>query len=294
MTSAIDLATASQLFDTEVTIRYQNHEYLPGTVEERHGTTGVATNVPVSDQLEMSEGSFAPDDILISQVNDTNRVIVPHNFYLKTAINGGQRTLFAYNTIVDHSKVHAKAIGRMRDYIKLYNLFNAPDFGDIVIIPKEVGANTGINQGKMSAALAVLENAGVDIMNRSCSMWMPATAKPSFFADDRVVNLFYTNNRPLDSNSKPNYLDVDIRVLGAAGINLIPFTTADDKDTYLVPIIHKEAFVQIFNRDPGTSITFVPQNDRYELLSWMTSGGKIIQTEGIVLLEVELPYEANP
>ena len=51
--SQINLSTASQLFDTEVTIKFQNHQFLMNTIEERHGTTGDATNVPVSDIIEM-------------------------------------------------------------------------------------------------------------------------------------------------------------------------------------------------------------------------------------------------
>ena len=44
--SEFDLATACQLFDSEVTLKYQNRSKLQGTIEERHGLHGTALNVP--------------------------------------------------------------------------------------------------------------------------------------------------------------------------------------------------------------------------------------------------------
>ncbi len=51
--------------------------------------------------------------------------------------------------------------------------------------------------------------------------------------------------------------------------------------------------VQIFNRDVQTSITWVPQNDRWELLTVMTSGAQVIQANGIALITVKNPYVNN-
>jgi hypothetical protein len=94
-------------------------------------------------------------------------------------------------------------------------------------------------------------------------------------------------------NKLVDYLGVDIRTLGSNGINTIPYTTAMSIDTYLVPVVNKESMVQIFNRDVQTSITWVPQNDRWELLTVMTSGAEVIQSNGIALLTVDNPYVAN-
>ncbi len=294
MTDQIDLATASQLFDTEVTIKYQNSQYLADTIEERHGTTGEATNVPVSDIIEMESQTFAPTDIPVTPVNPTNVMIVPYNYALKTVIGGGEKTLFAYDKIVDHAKLHAKAAARMVDYIKINALFSYTGFGSIFVVDVAVGANTGMNEGKLAQGLSYLENQGVDVMENSCSLWLPAITKESMLADDRVVNLFYNDKRPLVDNRLSSYLGVDIRTLGANGINTIPFTTADDIDTYLVPLVHQDSMVQIFNRDVSTSITWVPQNDRWELLTVLTSGANVIQGNGIALITVENPYAANP
>jgi len=294
MTDQIDLATASQLFDTEVTLKYQNHQYLADTIEERHGTTGEATNVPVSDIVEMQQQTFAPADIPVTPINPTNVMIVPFNYALKSVIGGGEKTLFAYDKIVDHAKLHAKAAGRMVDYIKINALFTYSGIGSIFTVQSTVGVNTGMNEGKLSQALSYLEDQGVDVMEHACSLWLPAITKQSMLNDDRVVNLFYNDQRPLVDNRLVSYLGVDIRTLGSQGINTIPFTSSMGIDTYLVPLVHEDAMVQIFNRDVSTSITWVPQNDRWELLTVLTSGANVIQANGIALIEVENPYAANP
>jgi hypothetical protein len=295
MTNQINLNTASQLFDTEVTIKFQNHMFLMNTIEERHGTTGDATNVPVSDIIEMQQQTFAPVDIPVTPVNPTNEMIIPYNYALKTVIGGGEKTLFAYDKIVDHAKLHAKAAGRMCDYIKINALYTSLGFASIYTTPVTVGVNTGMNEGKLTDSLSYLEDQGVEVQDHSCSLWMPALVKKSMLNDDRVVNIFYNNTRPLVDNRIVSYLDVDIRTLGSNGINTIPFTTAGTPpiNTYLVPLVNKEAMVQIFNRDVMTSITWVPQNDRWELLTVMTSGANVIQYNGITLIAANNPYVAN-
>lgn len=293
MTNQINLATASQLFDTEVTIKFQNHQLLMNTIEERHGTTGDATNVPVSDIIEMQQQTFAPVDIPVTPVNPTNVMVVPYNYALKTVIGGGEKTLFAYDKIVDHAKLHAKAAGRMCDYIKINALYTFSGFNDFFTVPVDVGANTGMNEGKMAQALSYLEDQGVDVMNHSCSLWMPALIKASMLDDQKVVNLFYNDRRPLVDNQLVSYLGVDIRTLGSNGINTIPFTNSGETDTYLVPLVNKESMVQIFNRDVSTSITWVPQNDRWELLTVMTSGAQVIQGNGISLITANNPFVEN-
>jgi hypothetical protein len=294
MTDQIDLATASQLFDTEVTIKYQNSQYLANTIEERHGTTGEATNIPVSDIIEMQDQTFAPADIPVTPVNPTNVMVVPYNYALKTVIGGGEKTLFSYDKIVDHAKLHAKAAARMVDYIKIAALYGYSGIGSVYTVDADVGANTGMNEGKLAEALSYLENQGMDVLMNSCSLWLPAITKQSMLADDRVVNLFYNDKRPLVDNRLSSYLGVDIRTLGANGINTIPYTTAMGIDTYLVPLVHKDCMVQIFNRDVQTSITWVAQNDRWELLTVLTSGANVIQSNGIALITVQNPYDSNP
>ena len=293
MTNQINLSTASQLFDTEVTIKFQNNQFLMNTIEERHGTTGDATNVPVSDIIEMQQQTYAPVDIPVTPVNPTNVMVVPFNYALKTVIGGGEKTLFAYDKIVDHAKLHAKAAGRMCDYIKINSLFTYSGFAQIFTVPVTVGVNTGMNEGKLAQALSYLEDQGVEVMNHQCSLWMAAITKQSMLNDDKVVSIFYNDKRPLVDNVLVSYLGVDIRTLGSNGINTIPFTTVGSTNTYLTPVVNKEAMVQIFNRDVQTSITWVPQNDRWELLTVMTSGAQVIQGNGIALITVNNPYVNN-
>lgn len=290
----IDLATASQLFDTEVTLKFQNAQFLQGTIEERHGTTGEATNIPVSDIIEMQQQSFAPTNIPVTPVNPTNVMVIPYNYALKTVIGGGEKTLFAYDKIVDHAKMHAKAAGRMVDYIKINALFAYPGLGSIEVIPDTVGESTGMNAAKLTAGLSYLENQGVEVMNGNTSLWMPAPLKQSLLDDERVVNLFYNNNRPLTDFRMDYYLGIDIRTLGSNGINTIPFTSAMSIDTYLVPLVAKDSMVQIFNRDVQTRIVWVPQEDRWELITVLTSGAQVVQPNGIVLIEANNPAAANP
>ncbi|MHA1833598.1 MAG: phage capsid protein, partial [Candidatus Baldrarchaeia archaeon] len=169
------LEAASELFKTEVTTKYQNTEKLGYTIEERHGTSGTTLNVPVSDEIEMNQGNFAPTDIPVTPVEETNVPIVAKDFRLKTVIGGGEETLFNYDKIVTHARLHAKASGRMNDFVKLSAIFGNPTALAALNarkIPVNVGVNTGINQGKMSEALSFLEAQGIDDMDMyNISMW---------------------------------------------------------------------------------------------------------------------------
>lgn len=293
MAAQINEATAMQLFDTLVTLKFQNSQKLEGTIEERHGTKGYVVNVPVSDLIEMTESNFAPTDIPVTPVNETNVQIQTNDYRVKTVIGGGEETLFNFDKIVDHAKLHGLAGGRMVDFIKINAIYTDPNFASIHAIPVADGFNTGLNEGKMAEALSYLEDQCVDVMDYNISLWAPALQKAAMMADDRVVNFFYNDVKPLTDNRIQTYLGVDIRFLGSNGINKIPFTTANGVNTYLVPMVAHDAMVQTFNRDLSTSVTWLPNQDRWELLTTLTSGAKIIQTNGIVLLTAQTPFVAN-
>lgn len=89
-------------------------------------------------------------------------------------------------------------------------------------------------------------------------------------------------------------MDIDFRFLGENGINRIP-RVKDDKGLfqYAVPIVHRDAIVQGFNRDITTSITWLPNQDRWELLTCLTSGAKIIQSRGIALITANQKFTKN-
>ncbi len=294
MTNQINLATAMQLFDTEVTLKYQNHLRLEDTIDERHGTTGTTLNVPVSDLIEMQEGNFAPTDIPVTPVNETNVAVLTNDYHLKTVIGGGEKTLYNFDKIVDHAKLHALAGARLDDFIKINAIYSNSSVGSIYTVPVTVGFNTGINEGKMADALSYLESQGVDVMDYSVSMWAPALLKKSMYNDDKIVNFFYVDHKPLTDNRIQTYLDVDCRFLGSNGINQIPFSAiGGGVNQYLVPMVHKDAIVQSYNRDITTSITWLQNQDRWELLTILTSGAQIIQLNGIAFMTANNPFVAN-
>lgn len=90
------------------------------------------------------------------------------------------------------------------------------------------------------------------------------------------------------------YLDIDFRFLGENGINSIP-RVPDEKGgfKYTVPVVHRDAIIQGYNRDITTSITWLPHQDRWELLICLTSGAKIIQSRGIALITANQKFTKN-
>jgi hypothetical protein len=147
----------------------------------------------------------------------------------------------------------------------------------------------------MADGLSYLESQGVDVMDYAVSMWAPALLKKSMYNDDKIVNFFYNDVKPLTDNRIQTYLDVDCRFLGENGINKIPSVSiGGGVFQYLVPMVHRDAIVQSYNRDIMTSITWLPNQDRWELLTILTSGAYIIQLNGIAFLTANNPYAANP
>lgn len=294
--SEINYDAACQMFNTEVTQQYQNLSKLKDTIEERHGLRGTYLNVPVSDMLEMNQSGFAPTDIRVTPLNETNVQVPTYNYHLKTVIGGGEKTLYNFDKILDHSKTHAKAAARLNDFIKINAIFSDPDFvaGKIYTVPVDVGVNTGLNKGKYAEAIAYLESQGMDVHNLEVSTWAPALLKTSLYDDDDITNIFKNEVKPLTNNTIKVYLDIDFRFLGEYGINSIP-RVADEKGLfkYTVPVVHRDAIVQGFNRDITTSITWLPHQDRWELLTCLTSGAKIIQSRGIALITANQKFTKN-
>ena len=294
--SEIDYPTMCQLFDTNVTLQYQNRSKLQGTIEERHGLHGTALNVPLSDLVEMNQTNFAPTDIFVTPVNATNVQVPTNDYHLKTVIGGGEKTLYNFDKISDHAKLHGLAAARLTDYIKINAIFSDPAFisGEIYTVPLDVGVNTGINEEKYALAIAYLESQGMDVHDLEVSTWVPALLKPSLYGDKQVTNFFYNDVKPLTNNKIKVYLDIDFRFLGENGINSIP-RVPDEKGgfKYTVPVVHKDAILQGYNRDIITSITWLPHQDRWELLTCLTSGAKIIQSRGIALITANQKFAPN-
>jgi Phage capsid protein len=294
--SELNLEAACQLFESQVTLQYQNRLKLNDTIEERHGLRGTHLNVPVSDLVEMNQTNFAPTDIFVTPVNETNVAIPTNDYHLKTVIGGGEKTLYNFDKIVDHAKLHGLAAARLTDYIKINAIFSDPAFaaGKIYTVPIDVGVNTGLNEEKYALAIAYLESQGMDVHDLEVSTWAPALLKPSLYNDQQVSNFFYNDVKPLTNNKVKVYLDIDFRFLGENGINSIP--RVPDKDglfKYTVPVVHRDAIVQGYNRDITTSITWLPHQDRWELLTSLTTGAKIIQPRGIALITANQKFTKN-
>mgnify|MGYP003418922531 CR=1 FL=1 len=285
----------SQLFDTEVTQQYQNSLKLNHTIDERHGLTGTFLNIPISDLLEMKSGTFEASDILATKVNETNIQVPTSNYYLKTVINGGEKTLYNFQKVREHASLHAKASARILDYIKINALYKDEQYvaGKIAKIPLKTGKNTGFNVDKLMAANALLEDEGIEIDPMQVSLWLPARLKPNFMADQRVDSIWNNHVKPLVDYKITEYLGVDFRILGQKGINTIPFVEDQENRTYQVPLVHRDAIVQGFNRTISTSVTWLPHQDRWELLTSITTGAKLIKPDGVVMIEAESIPKSN-
>ncbi|MDQ8040201.1 MAG: hypothetical protein REH83_07345 [Rickettsiella sp.] len=68
----INYDAACHLFNTQVTLQYQNRLKLQDTIEEHHGLRGTHLNVLVPNLLQMKPSSFAPTDVAITPLNETN------------------------------------------------------------------------------------------------------------------------------------------------------------------------------------------------------------------------------
>lgn len=292
--SEFTLDTAMEMFSTEFQLQYQAAEILQNTTMERHGTQGTSLNVPVIDKIEMSEMGFAPSNIPVTNVSKRNVVCEQQEYTLKTVVGRGEKTLFAYDELKAYAAAHAKACARFADYLKIQAFTSYATPNDFVTVAKTVGTRTGMNEAKLAQALSGLEANGVDVMNLQCSMWLPAIAMANFYSDDRVVNFFYNDDKPLSNNYFPSYLGTSIRKLPDAvgGINTLPFTGSSPRN-YYVPVVHKDAMIISFNIDPNTTIVWVPQEQRWEAVSILVAGAVVVQPEGIARINIDYPDAAN-
>lgn len=287
-------STVAQVFDKEVQLQYQNWRYLKGTVAERHGFLGSALNIPISARLTMNNAGFAPTDPQVSQDQYTNVVLVPNNYNLKTVVGGAEQTLYNYDAVASQATDHAQALGRGQDDVVLNTLFNYSGFNSLTVIPDTVGPTTGLNQAKIAAGLAALGNQGVDTRGEQVSLWAPFLTQESFATDNNVVSILYNDYRPLAEGEFSKYMGVSLRWLGSAGENIIPIqSSSGGTDTYLVPLVHRKSMMIGYSRDVQTDVTYLPNMDRWELLSLFTAGAVVLQANGIVLLQCQVPSVVN-
>jgi len=112
----------------------------------------------------MNQTHFAPTDIFITPVNETNIQVPTNDYHLKTVIGSGEKTLYNFDKFRDHTKLYAKAAARLTDYIKIPAIFSDPAFikGEIYTVPLKIGVNTGLNEEKYALAIAYLQSQGME------------------------------------------------------------------------------------------------------------------------------------
>ncbi len=288
---AIDLAAASELFVTEVQEQYQNMRAFAGLVTERHGLEGQTANFPVGGVGEMAETGFGGGDIPVSDLNETNVPISVGNFHYKTTIGGGYKTLFSYDKITENAREHANAAARQLDKLLIDAIFTAgTGLARFETVPVNIGTTIGLNVDKLSSATDRLLDGGVSVMTNKNAM-IPALAMSSLKQDPNFTSWDFNMKRPLMNNALPGYLDIAFFRVGSAGNNQLPRTgtgTTADPFIYNIPVLAEDSCRLVFNRDVQSTITWLPQDDRWELTTSLTARGGVIQPAGIKIIRTHV------
>jgi len=281
---AIDLATASELFVTEVQEQVQNNRSFAGAVIEKHGLEGQTANFPVGGIGEMAETGFGGGDIPVSDLNETNVQISVGNFHYKTSISGGYKTLFSYDKITENAKEHALAGARQLDKLLVDSLYNiGGGISRFESVPVNFGSIAGLSVDKLSSATDRLLDSGVSLMSKKNAL-VPALARTSLKQDPQFSSWDYNMDRPLMKNKLPSYLDVAFYAVGTAGANALPRTgtgTTGDPFVYNILVLAEDSCRMVFNRELTSTITWVPQDDRWELVTSLTARAGVIQAAAI-------------
>ena len=292
---AIDLATASELFVTEVQQQYQNMRSFAGAALERHGLEGQTANFPVGGIGEMEETGFGGGDIPVSELNETNVPISVGNFHYKTTIGGGYNTLFSYDKVTENAREHAIAGARKLDKLLVDAIYTAgTGTARFDIIPATFGSIEGLSVDKLSLSTDLLLDGGVGTMINKNAL-VPALARGDLKKDPAFSSWDYNMNRPLMNNKLPGYLDVAFFAIGSKGSNALPRTgagTVGDPYVYEIPVFAEDAIRLVFNRELQSTITWVPQDDRWELVSSLTARAGVIQPSGVKIITANVVTQA--
>lgn len=287
----ITFETAKTTYMTEVTSAYENMRRLYNICDETHNNTGDTFAIPVGESIEMSESGFGAGNIPISTLGATQIIVKPGNFSAKTIIGGGERTLFAYDKIAYHAEEHGKAAGRWYDKLILDAIYNdGAGIARFAQIAKTVGFNTGLNVDKISTAIDTMEDQGVTADKNAI---IPVISKTSLKKDPLFTSWDYNVERPLMNNRVQRFLDVNFFSIGNKGANAIPFNDNAGTREYLVPVVARDAMRVVFNREIKSTMTFVENQDRYELLTVATARAVVVKNDGIILMACDAPATLN-
>ncbi len=287
----IDLAAASELFVTEVQLQYQNMRAFAGLVMERHGSIGDTVNFPVGGTGEMSETGFGGGDIPVSELNETNVPIKVGNFTFKTTIGGGYNTLFSYDKVTENAREHAKAAGRGLDKLVVDAIF--VDDGGLSrfnIIPAAFGSIDGLSVTKLSQASDNLDDAGVE-SSVSKNAMVPVLSLNDLKQDPTFSSWDFNMKRPLMNNDLTGYLNIAFFKIGSKGANQLPRTgigTAGDPFKYNIPVLAEDSMRIVFNREVQSTITWMENQDRWELVTKYTARAGVIQNDGIQIIAADV------
>lgn len=289
-----NINVAAQLFSNTAILKYQSSQRLQNSTKEMYGTIGTTLNVPLFDKIEMQPGGFTPTDLPVSDIGSSNAQVVQNAYVLKTVIGVAQKTLFNFDYIRALAESHGKAMGRMVDAIKIASVFDDPDINpatDYYNVDVGTGGQTGMLQAKLTDARSNLEYNGVDFEPGMGSLWLPSLNFINYFQDPTVTNQFFSNQLPLVQGQLNVYLGISHRKMAGpgAGNNYIPYTTADGVTTFTIPLVHRDAVQLAFNVAPQTQITYVPQQLRWEIVTLIVAGCKVIQPRGVAIINANNP-----
>lgn len=293
--SAENLDVAAQFFSKEAFQVFQSSQRLQGTCMEMTGTVGTTQNIPYFDKIEMQPTGFSPTDLPVSDIGTTNVQVVQNAYVVKTVLGVGERTLFAFDFLKALAEAHGLAEARQTDSILIDAIFEDPDIDpetDYYNVPIDTGSTNGMVQEKLTNAVQTLGyNNGVDFMPGDGSLWLPKLNYISYFQDPTVTNWFFSNQRPLQEGKLSSYLGIDHRGMAGpgAGKNFIPFEVDGDNTNFTAPLVHRKSLQRCYNVSPQTQITYVPQQLRWEIVSYIVAGSKVTQTAGIAIINAQTP-----
>ncbi len=293
------VAVAAQMWDPLFETQLQNVEYLKNTVRIFPGVIGDVYNRRLGSFGEMMPLGYNASNIPVSQISYSQTPISLFPYAYKTAVSQREMTLVddvpANNVMQDQAIVHARALGRYMDYLKLNAIL--ANTSPYVQIAKTVGYGTGFNSSKIIAARSQLQLAAID----SAEMYyaLSADLQPALAADQFYSSWFFNEARPLTQQSGvPNqlisYFGVEGRIVGGVGINSLPYTLDSENKTYLCPFWAKDVITMAMaTMVPKTTIWFNQGESRYEIITEAVLGVGVTQVNGVVLINADTANTVN-
>lgn len=291
-----DLVPQTQLYNAQVIERYQSIQRLRALMQERVGGGASAYIDWIGAKTEMSQVPFGAAELPTSAVDFTKVTTEPLRFVLKTALAESDQSLTNVDIRAAHATVHGLAAGRMVDILKLRAIFNNPTtpVGNIAMIPKVAGPNTGLNVKKIVQTDIEMNNRDVPDMDRNIvanSDQFGTLFEDTLYNDSRISNQY-----PLKTGMIPPYMGFDFIRLAKNASNAIAVTTVAGPpilyDSYAV-CVQFDAMKMEFNVPIRTVISYDEQNLNYVIVTELVANAQIMQVDGLQLMELELDEDGQ-